>query len=47
MHENAEPKALASECIAELGGNDAFWKYIDGLLEEVIPKKKIYDPLQN
>lgn len=29
VHPNALPKAGASECVANLKGNDAFWKYID------------------
>lgn len=45
MHENAEEKAVASECVSELGGNDAFWKYIDNIFEQATPKKKVYDPL--
>jgi len=27
-------QAMASECAAELGGNDAFWDYADGLYEQ-------------
>jgi len=27
IHEYARPAAEASECVAELGGNDAFWNY--------------------
>ena len=27
IHRNAEPAAIASECVASLGGNDAFWSF--------------------
>ena len=30
LHPNAPTVAHASECVAELGGNDAFWKFTDG-----------------
>ena len=33
FHQNAEKEAEASECINELGGNDAFWKYTDAIYE--------------
>jgi len=36
IHQNAIAKAAAAECVAEIKGNDAFWKYIDlifGLIE--------------
>lgn len=29
LHRNAPQLAEASECVAELGGNEAFWKFID------------------
>jgi len=33
MHERARPAAQASECVAELGGEDIFWSFIDEILE--------------
>ena len=29
LHPYAETKAQASECVAELGGNNAFWNFVD------------------
>ncbi len=29
LHPKARPAAVASECVAELGGSDAFWKFTD------------------
>ena len=34
LHENARVEAMASECVARLGGNDAFWKYADAIFSE-------------
>lgn len=31
LHPKAEQEAIATECAAELGGNDVFWAYLDEL----------------
>ena len=33
LHSKADTEAEASECAGELGGNDAFWAYIDRIFE--------------
>lgn len=33
LHSKARKEAVATECAAELGGNDAFWKYVDRFFE--------------
>lgn len=37
IHQHAMERAIASECIAKIKGNDAFWKYGDLLFKLVIP----------
>lgn len=34
LHSKARKEAEATECAAELGGNDGFWKYIDSLYKK-------------
>lgn len=45
LHKKARNEAQATECAAELGGNDTFWKYIDRLFE-VTPSNDGLDPAQ-
>ena len=35
LHIGAETKALAAECLAEVGGNDAFWAFTDYLYKNI------------
>ncbi len=34
LHPNAPRLALASECVAELGGNDSFWAFVDSIFTQ-------------
>lgn len=45
IHPKARKEAEASECAAELGGNDAFWAYIDKVFE-VTPANNRLDPAE-
>lgn len=43
LHARATNEALASECVAELGGNEKFWTYIDRIFA-VTPSNDQLDP---
>ncbi|MBI2611062.1 thioredoxin domain-containing protein [Candidatus Kaiserbacteria bacterium] len=45
IHPKADKEAEATECAAELGGNDAFWAYVDRLFE-VTPSNNNLDPAE-
>ncbi|MBI2075487.1 MAG: thioredoxin domain-containing protein [Candidatus Harrisonbacteria bacterium] len=45
LHPKARKEAEAMECAAELGGNDAFWKYANRLYE-VTPSNNGLDPAE-
>jgi protein-disulfide isomerase len=34
LHPNARPAAEASECVAEIGGEEAFWEFADAIYED-------------
>lgn len=41
MHPKARMEARATECVASLGGNDAFWKYLDNIFEVTPSNNKL------
>lgn len=45
LHKKARKEAEATECAAELGGNDGFWKYLDRLME-ITPANDGLDPAE-
>lgn len=46
FHANAQKEAEASECAGELGGNEAFWTYIDKIFERTTANGTGF-PLEN
>ncbi len=45
LHPRARKEAEATECAAELGGNDKFWAYLDRLME-ISPANNGLDPAE-
>lgn len=45
LHSKSKNEAVAAECAAELGGNDAFWKYLDRIFE-ITPSNNGLDPAE-
>lgn len=45
LHPKARKEAEATECAAELGGNDKFWSYLDRLME-ITPANNGLDPTE-
>ena len=43
LHPKAPHESVASECAAQLGGNDIFWKYIDEIFK-ITPSNNGLDP---
>lgn len=43
LHPKARKESEATECAAELGGNDVFWKYLDNLYKKT-PSNNDLDP---
>lgn len=40
IHPNAEDEAVALECVGQLGGTDAFWKYLDEIIDITVTPEK-------
>lgn len=40
IHPNAENEAIALACVQKLGGNEAFWKYLDNIIDVTLSPEK-------
>lgn len=47
IHPNAENEAIALECVGTLGGNDAFWKYLDQIISITVSAEQSKNILTN
>ncbi len=47
MHGNANTMAAGSECAADQGGNDAFWKFLDGIFTDALPNQGNADDMKD
>ncbi len=45
LHSKAKNEAIATECAANLGGNEKFWQYVDRLFE-ITPSNNGLDPTE-
>lgn len=45
LHPNAFNRAIAAECVYDLGGDTKFWAYIDSLFKGAEPKAPVFDPV--
>lgn len=45
LHSKAKNEAIATECAADLGGNEKFWQYVDRLFE-ITPGNNGLDPAE-
>ncbi|MFA4999703.1 MAG: thioredoxin domain-containing protein [Parcubacteria group bacterium] len=41
FHENAEPAAIASECVADISGEDSFWQFMQKFASDINASKEI------